>query len=189
MMEQELQVPWRTSSSRSSRRRSPPGRSGRCIARRSRTATTSSSRCSGRGRARRSRATSGCSSSSPRRRSTARRCAAPSTSPRSCSTSPSRCAASSTSRRRREHIDRMRDVLAAYTRLGVPGVYRELSTSRLLVLEFVDGVPLRESSTAPSAARRDVSCSRRSTSRCSSRASSTPTRTRGTCCGPATRSC
>jgi predicted unusual protein kinase regulating ubiquinone biosynthesis (AarF/ABC1/UbiB family)/nucleotide-binding universal stress UspA family protein len=52
------------------------------------------------------------------------------------------------------HIDRMRDVLAAYTRLGVPSVYHELSTSRLLVLEFVDGVPLRES--VDSAERREA---------------------------------
>jgi ubiquinone biosynthesis protein len=44
------------------------------------------------------------------------------------------------------HIDRMRDVLEAYTRLAVPAVYHDLSTARLLVLEFVDGVPLRESS-------------------------------------------
>jgi ubiquinone biosynthesis protein len=44
-----------------------------------------------------------------------------------------------------EHIERMREVLAPYTRLGVPRLYRDLATSRLLVLEFVEGVPLRES--------------------------------------------
>ncbi|MFL6015574.1 MAG: AarF/UbiB family protein [Gaiellaceae bacterium] len=48
-----------------------------------------------------------------------------------------------------EHIERMRDVLAPYTRLAVPGLYRELSTPRLLVLEFVDGAPLRESVDSP----------------------------------------
>ncbi|MFL5936843.1 MAG: AarF/UbiB family protein [Gaiellaceae bacterium] len=48
-----------------------------------------------------------------------------------------------------EHIERMRDVLGPYTRLAVPGLYRELSTSRLLVLEFVDGTPLRESVDSP----------------------------------------
>jgi predicted unusual protein kinase regulating ubiquinone biosynthesis (AarF/ABC1/UbiB family) len=48
-----------------------------------------------------------------------------------------------------EHIERMRDVLAPYTRLGVPGLYRDLSTSRLLVLEFVEGMPLRESVDTP----------------------------------------
>jgi ubiquinone biosynthesis protein len=48
-----------------------------------------------------------------------------------------------------EHIERMREVLAPYTRLGVPRLYRDLSTSRLLVLEFVEGVPLRESVDTP----------------------------------------
>jgi ubiquinone biosynthesis protein len=48
-----------------------------------------------------------------------------------------------------EHIERMRDVLGPYTRLAVPGLYRELSTPRLLVLEFVDGAPLRESVDSP----------------------------------------
>ena len=48
-----------------------------------------------------------------------------------------------------EHIERMRDVLAPYARLAVPRLYRELSTSRLLVLEFVDGTPLRESVDSP----------------------------------------
>jgi ubiquinone biosynthesis protein len=53
-----------------------------------------------------------------------------------------------------EHIERMREVLAPYTRLGVPRLYRDLSTSRLLVLEFVEGMPLRES--VDSAERRDA---------------------------------
>ena len=48
VMEEELGVPGRTSSSRSTRARSPPGRSARCTGRRSRTATASSSRCSAR---------------------------------------------------------------------------------------------------------------------------------------------
>jgi predicted unusual protein kinase regulating ubiquinone biosynthesis (AarF/ABC1/UbiB family)/nucleotide-binding universal stress UspA family protein len=43
-----------------------------------------------------------------------------------------------------DHIARMRGILAPYDRLGVPRVYDELSTSRLLVLEFVEGVPIRE---------------------------------------------
>ena len=46
-------------------------------------------------------------------------------------------------------VDRMRDLLAPYDRLGVPGVYHELSTSRLLVLEFVDGVSIRRSEESP----------------------------------------
>jgi ubiquinone biosynthesis protein len=40
------------------------------------------------------------------------------------------------------NIERMRDVLARYDRLDVPRLYRELSTSRLLVLEFIDGMPI-----------------------------------------------
>ncbi len=48
-----------------------------------------------------------------------------------------------------EHIERMREVLGPYTRLAVPRLYRDLSTSRLLVLEFVDGKPLRESVDSP----------------------------------------
>jgi predicted unusual protein kinase regulating ubiquinone biosynthesis (AarF/ABC1/UbiB family)/nucleotide-binding universal stress UspA family protein len=42
------------------------------------------------------------------------------------------------------NVERMREVLAPYDRLDVPSLYRDLSTSRLLVLEFVDGVPIRE---------------------------------------------
>src|SRR5256886_10085063 len=42
------------------------------------------------------------------------------------------------------NVERMREVLAPYSRLGVPRLHRELSTSRLLVLEFVEGVPIRE---------------------------------------------
>jgi ubiquinone biosynthesis protein len=42
------------------------------------------------------------------------------------------------------NVERMRAVLAPYDRLGVPRLYRDLSTSRLLVLEFVEGVPIRD---------------------------------------------
>src|SRR2546421_1365505 len=42
------------------------------------------------------------------------------------------------------NIERMREVLASYDRLDVPRLYSELSTSRLLVLEFIDGVPILE---------------------------------------------
>jgi ubiquinone biosynthesis protein len=48
-----------------------------------------------------------------------------------------------------EHIERMSEVLAPYPRLAVPALYRELSTSRLLVLEFVDGTPIRDSVDSP----------------------------------------
>jgi ubiquinone biosynthesis protein len=40
------------------------------------------------------------------------------------------------------NVERMRAVLATYNRLEVPRVYPELSTSRLLVLEFIEGVPI-----------------------------------------------
>jgi predicted unusual protein kinase regulating ubiquinone biosynthesis (AarF/ABC1/UbiB family) len=42
------------------------------------------------------------------------------------------------------NMERMRDVLAPYPRLAVPRVYGELSTARLLVMEEVRGVPVRE---------------------------------------------
>jgi len=42
------------------------------------------------------------------------------------------------------NVERMRDALAPYDRLDVPHLYRELSTSRLLVLEYVEGVPILE---------------------------------------------
>ena len=47
------------------------------------------------------------------------------------------------------NVERMREVLAPYSRLGVPRLHRELSTSRLLVLEFVEGVPIREAQDSP----------------------------------------
>ena len=42
------------------------------------------------------------------------------------------------------NVERMREVLAPYSRLEVPGVHERLSTARLLVLEEVQGVPVRE---------------------------------------------
>ena len=52
------------------------------------------------------------------------------------------------------NVERMREALAPYDRLDVPRLYPELSTSRLLVLEFIEGVPILE---APeSAERRDA---------------------------------
>jgi len=47
------------------------------------------------------------------------------------------------------NFERMRELLAPYSRLGVPRLYRDLSTSRLLVLEFVEGVPIREAPDSP----------------------------------------
>ncbi len=40
-------------------------------------------------------------------------------------------------------------MLERYSRLAVPSVYHELSSKRLLVLSFVDGVPLRETPDVP----------------------------------------
>ena len=42
------------------------------------------------------------------------------------------------------NIARLREVLEPYNRLDVPGVYEQLSSARLLVLEFIDGVPVRK---------------------------------------------
>ena len=41
------------------------------------------------------------------------------------------------------NIERLGQVLAPYSRLSVPSVYAQLSSSRLLVLEFIDGVSVR----------------------------------------------
>jgi predicted unusual protein kinase regulating ubiquinone biosynthesis (AarF/ABC1/UbiB family)/nucleotide-binding universal stress UspA family protein len=41
-------------------------------------------------------------------------------------------------------VERMREVLAPFDRLAVPRVYEELSTTRVLVMEEVQGIPLRE---------------------------------------------
>ena len=46
-------------------------------------------------------------------------------------------------RQEAENIERMRAVLAPYSRLDVPEVYGRLSSSRLLVLEEVQGIPVR----------------------------------------------
>lgn len=43
-----------------------------------------------------------------------------------------------------ENIERMRAVLAPYARLDVPRVYERLTTPRLLVMEEVQGVPVRK---------------------------------------------
>jgi predicted unusual protein kinase regulating ubiquinone biosynthesis (AarF/ABC1/UbiB family) len=42
------------------------------------------------------------------------------------------------------NIERMREVLARYPRLGVPWVHTQLSSRRLLVMDEIVGVPLRE---------------------------------------------
>jgi ubiquinone biosynthesis protein len=47
------------------------------------------------------------------------------------------------------NVERLREVIAPYNRLAVPRVFPELSTSRLLVMEFVDGVPIREAPDSP----------------------------------------
>jgi predicted unusual protein kinase regulating ubiquinone biosynthesis (AarF/ABC1/UbiB family) len=49
-------------------------------------------------------------------------------------------------RREAASIERMRGILAPYSHLGVPGVYTDFSTERLLVMEEIQGGPL---STAP----------------------------------------
>jgi len=56
--------------------------------------------------------------------------------------------------REAENIHRLREVLESYEHLDVPSVYDELSTARLLVLGFVDGVPVRQAPDVPE--RRDA---------------------------------
>jgi ubiquinone biosynthesis protein len=53
-----------------------------------------------------------------------------------------------------ENVERLRAALGDHARLGAPRVYEHLSTSRLLVLEEIQGVPLREMPAGPE--RRDV---------------------------------
>jgi ubiquinone biosynthesis protein len=48
-----------------------------------------------------------------------------------------------------ESIERMRRVLEPYSRLDVPGVYKEYSTPRLLVMQEIQGVPIRKSAASP----------------------------------------
>jgi ubiquinone biosynthesis protein len=45
-------------------------------------------------------------------------------------------------RQEANNIERMREVLSRYARLDVPKVYKEYSTSRLLVMEEVQGIPV-----------------------------------------------
>jgi predicted unusual protein kinase regulating ubiquinone biosynthesis (AarF/ABC1/UbiB family) len=52
-------------------------------------------------------------------------------------------------RREGENIERMRGVLAPYTRIGVPRLYADLSTARLLVMEEVEGVAIRAAPEGP----------------------------------------
>lgn len=48
-----------------------------------------------------------------------------------------------------ENIERMRRVLEPYSRLDVPAVYKEYSTPRLLVMQEIQGVPIRKSAASP----------------------------------------
>jgi len=47
-------------------------------------------------------------------------------------------------RQEADNIGRMQGVLAGYDRLAVPSVYRDLSTSRLLVMEEIQGIPIKQ---------------------------------------------
>jgi predicted unusual protein kinase regulating ubiquinone biosynthesis (AarF/ABC1/UbiB family)/nucleotide-binding universal stress UspA family protein len=42
------------------------------------------------------------------------------------------------------NIERMRELIACYDRLGVPAVHRDLSTSRLLVMQEIPGTPISQ---------------------------------------------
>jgi len=47
-------------------------------------------------------------------------------------------------RREADNLERMHELLVPFSRLEVPRVYRELSSERLLVMEAIDGGPLRD---------------------------------------------
>ena len=47
-------------------------------------------------------------------------------------------------RQEARNIERMRSVLGSYERLDVPAVYGDLSSSRLLVMEEIQGIPIRD---------------------------------------------
>ena len=60
-----------------------------------------------------------------------------------------------------QNVERLRSALTAFPRLDAPRVYQELSTSRLLVLEEIQGVPVREIPEGPAraeAARQLLEC-------------------------------
>jgi predicted unusual protein kinase regulating ubiquinone biosynthesis (AarF/ABC1/UbiB family)/nucleotide-binding universal stress UspA family protein len=52
-------------------------------------------------------------------------------------------------RQEAENIERMRGVLGGYDRLAVPCVHRDLSTSRLLLMEEIQGVPIAQAPPGP----------------------------------------
>ena len=52
-------------------------------------------------------------------------------------------------RQEADNIGRMQAVLAGYDRLAVPRVYRDLSTSRLLVMEEIQGIPIKQAPAGP----------------------------------------
>jgi predicted unusual protein kinase regulating ubiquinone biosynthesis (AarF/ABC1/UbiB family)/nucleotide-binding universal stress UspA family protein len=52
-------------------------------------------------------------------------------------------------RREAQSIERMREILTPYPRLGVPGVWHDFSTDRLLVMEEIQGGPLSSAPLGP----------------------------------------
>ncbi len=86
------------------------------------------------------------------------------------------------------NIERMRGVIESFPRLDVPGVHGELSTSRLLVMQEIQGIRSRRRPRVRRGAKRRASSWRATTSRSWSTASSTPTRTPATSCGGTTGS-
>jgi predicted unusual protein kinase regulating ubiquinone biosynthesis (AarF/ABC1/UbiB family)/nucleotide-binding universal stress UspA family protein len=56
-------------------------------------------------------------------------------------------------RQEASNMERMRELLDGYDHLGVPKVYRDLSTQRLLVMEEIEGVPIAE---APAGQERKI---------------------------------
>ncbi|MGH2661217.1 MAG: AarF/UbiB family protein [Actinomycetota bacterium] len=57
-------------------------------------------------------------------------------------------------RQEASNLERMHGVLAGFSRLDAPRVYNEYSTDRLLVMEEIEGIPIREAPEGP--ARKEV---------------------------------
>ena len=142
VMEQGSACRGRTCSTTSTRSRSRPGRSPRSTARASRTANSSSSRSSVPTRGNRSSRTSPCSRSSPRRWATDPASARSSTWGRCSSTC--RVLTASWTSGRAAHMLQMGEIPTPFPRLAVPDVYGDYSTSRLLVMEDVQGGPIAD---------------------------------------------
>ena len=155
-MEEELGVPWEDVFESIEPTPMAAGTIGQVHRPRSRTATGWSSRCSGRTRATDIYRDLGLLELFAAKTADRRGSGGSSTSRPSSSTSPTSLRRELDFRKEAANIERMREVLGRYSRLEVPQVYRELSSARLLVMQEVEGVPVRQ---APEGAARTEAAS------------------------------